>query len=308
MADGGAITDGNATGDGYAGVMVTAQDGLRLFVRDYGPRRTSELPVVCLPGMARTSADFHELATALASDPATPRRVIAIDYRGRGRSQYDRDPARYAVAVELADLVAVITALEIAPALFVGTSRGGILVMMLATVRPTAIAGVVLNDVGPVIEAQGLMRIKNYVGKLPTPRSFEEGADILRRLGANQFPRLTADEWMLQARLTWKMAGQTLVPDYDPRLAKALESHDLERPLAPLWGPFDALARTPLMVLRGANSDLLSAKTFDAMRSHHLDIDVIEVPDQGHAPLLTEPDIIRRIAGFFATCDSSTRH
>ncbi|HLN10796.1 MAG TPA: alpha/beta hydrolase, partial [Xanthobacteraceae bacterium] len=166
---------------GFAGVSVTAPDGLRLFVRDYAPRQASELPVVCLPGLACTSAVYHELALALATDPATPRRVVAIDGRGCGRSDYDPNADNYDALVEVADLAAVLTALEIAPALFIGTSRGGVAVMRLAPMRPAAIAGVVLNDVGPVMEAQGLMRMKNYLGKLPTPRSFEEGADILRR-------------------------------------------------------------------------------------------------------------------------------
>jgi len=294
--------------DGFAAVHVTAPDGLRLFVRDYGPRQASELPVVCLPGLARNGADYHELARALATDPAAPRRVVVIDGRGRGRSDYDRNPDNYEASVDLSDLVAVLSALEIAPALFVGTSRGGVVVMRLAPMRPAAIAGVVLNDVGPVIEAQGLMRIKNYLGRLPTPRSFEEGADILRRLGAGQFPKLTPTEWLHQARLTWKMTTAGLVPQYDPRLARTLEKLDLERPLEPLWEPFEALAKTPLMVIRGANSDILSARTIDAMRARHLDIDLIEVPDQGHAPHLVGPDMIRRIAGFFATCDSTVRH
>jgi len=300
--------EGGEAEDGFAAVHVTAPDGLRLFARDYGPRMASELPVVCLPGLARNGADYHELALALASDPATPRRVVVIDGRGRGRSDYDRNPDNYEESVDLDDLVAVLSALEITPALFVGTSRGGVVVMRLAPVRPAAIAGVVLNDVGPVIDAQGLMRIKNYLGKLPRPRSLEEGADILRRLGSGQFPKLTAEDWLREARVTWKATAAGLVTRYDPRLARTLEKRDLERPLEPLWGPFDALAKTPLMVIRGANSDVLSPRTVDAMRARHLDIDLVEVPDQGHAPHLVAPEMIRRIAGFFATCDSGVRH
>src|SRR5262249_27182592 len=192
------------TEPGFTDLFVSAPDGLRLHVRSYGPRVTPLLPVVCLPGLARTAADFHPLASALAADPAEPRRVLALDYRGRGASEYDRNAQNYALPVELADLSAVLTALNIAPAVFVGTSRGGLIAMMLAAARPTAIAGVVLNDIGPVIEPKGLMRIKSYVGKLPTPRSYEEGADILRRLFAAQFPKFETADWLAQARCTRK--------------------------------------------------------------------------------------------------------
>src|SRR5215470_11194420 len=160
--------------------FVSAQDGLRLHVRAYGAR-TRALPVVCLPGLARTTADFDALALALASDRERPRRVLALDYRGRGKSDYDRKAANYNLQVELADVLSVLTALDIGRAAFVGTSRGGILTMLLAAARPTAIAGCVLNDIGPVIELEGLVRIKTYVGKLPQLSSFPAAADALRR-------------------------------------------------------------------------------------------------------------------------------
>jgi pimeloyl-ACP methyl ester carboxylesterase len=304
-AEGAAMQRAGAPGES---IFVSAPDGLRLHVTRYGaPSPNDSLPVLCLPGLARTSADFVALARALASDPHEPREVAALDYRGRGRSEYDSDPANYSVAVEVADVSAVLTALELEPAVMVGTSRGGIIAMTLATLRPTAIAGVVLNDIGPIIEAKGLMRIKGYVGKLPAPRNYDDAADILRRLFGVQFPKFETDDWLAYARTTWKETDGRLVLDYDPNLAKSLEAIDLERPLTPLWNQFDVLARVPVMVIRGANSDILSAATLEAMRARRMDLDVIEVPDQGHAPRLTEPEIIRRIAAIITFCEISAR-
>lgn len=285
--------------------FISAPDGLRLHARCYGPHVSNALTVVCLPGLARTAEDFDTLATALANDATKPRRVLALDYRGRGLSQYDRNPENYAFHVELADLLAVLTALDAMPAVFIGTSRGGILTMLLASLRPTAIAGVVLNDIGPVIEPKGLMRIKGYVGKLPEPRTFEEGAEILRRLFDAQFPKLTHDDWLTAARRTFKDENGRLVPTYDVNLAKTMEGVDFERPLPPLWKEFDALANVPAMVIRGANSDLLSAATVDAMATHHPRLEMLEVADQGHTPLLVEPDVIGRIATFLQRCEDA---
>jgi pimeloyl-ACP methyl ester carboxylesterase len=295
MADG--LVNESDADTGFVSRFIAAPDGLRLHVRRYGERGRG-LPIVCLPGLTRNGADFHELATALTADAAQPRLVITIDSRGRGRSDHDRNPENYSLPVELADVLAVITALEIGPAIFLGTSRGGILAMLLGAARPGAIAGVILNDIGPV-------RIKGYAGKLPAPRSFTEGAEILRRLGDAQFPGLSPESWLRQAKQTWRQENGALVLSYDPKLSKTLESVDIERALPALWPQFDSLARVPLMIVHGGNSDILSAATIDAMRARRLDIDVLEVPNQGHAPLLAEPEVIARIAAFVTLCDVS---
>src|SRR5688572_14068588 len=180
---------------GFERCFVTAPDGLRLFVRRYGAAAERRLPIVCLPGLTRNGADFHAIATTLSADAAQSRLIITIDARGRGGSDHDPNPENYSFPVELADVLAVMTALEIAPAIFLGTSRGGILSMLLGAARPGAIAGVILNDIGPVIDVKGLVRLKGYVGKMPTPRSFADGAEILRRLGDDQFTTMTTEQW-----------------------------------------------------------------------------------------------------------------
>jgi pimeloyl-ACP methyl ester carboxylesterase len=284
--------------------FISAPDGLRLHARDYGRHSGRGTPVVCLPGLARAGTDFEALANTLANDPTQPRRVVALDYRGRGQSDYDRDPANYSFQVEIADVIAVLTALDCAPAIFVGTSRGGILTMLLAAMRPTMIAAAVLNDIGPVIEPKGLMRIKGYVGKLPQPRSHEEGAEILRRLFSAQFPTQTQEDWLKSSQRTFKQVNGAFVPDYDVALAKTMEGVDFEKPLPPLWAQFDALAHVPVMVIRGENSDLLTAATVEQMAAHREQasspLQTLVVPDQGHAPLLAEPDTIARISNFIA--------
>src|SRR6266705_5607427 len=231
---------------------------------------------------------------------------LAHHYRGHGRSEYDRNPDNYTLPVALADLSAVVIALEIAPAIFLGSSYGGLLAMMLAVWRPTAIAGVILNDIGPVMEPHGWVRIKGYVGKLPIPRNFEEGAEILRWWFDAQFPKLAPRDWIAFAQRTWREHGGRLVLDYDLKLARTLQGADLQHPPT-LWNQFDALRRVPLMVIRGANSDVLAPTTLETMLSRRNELEVAIVPDQGHAPLLVEPKLIRRIAAFAVSCDVSTR-
>ena len=282
--------------------FVTVQDGLRVHVCEYGARNAPGTPVICLAGFTRTVADFADLAPALAN--GTPRRrVIAIDARGRGRSDYDANPENYNFTVELADVVSVTIALDVGPAVFVGSSRGGILTILMSVAHPTMIAGAVLHDIGPVIEGKGLVRIKSYVSKMPQPRDFTEGADILRRLMSAQFPTLSAEQWLAAARRNWEVKDGKLRATYDRRLARMLATIDLERPLPPLWNEFDALARVPILVIHGANSDVLSAATVAAMRERRPDLQAIEIPDQGHVPLLEGDELLRQIARFVAACD-----
>ncbi len=281
-------------------VFVSGSDGLRLHVRIHAPFDPHGLPVVCLPGLSRTTADFDDLAKGLESEK---RRVLAIDSRGRGRSDYDPNPANYNFAVELGDVITAMTELNAWPAVIVGTSRGGLLTMLLGTVRPDMIAGVVLNDIGPAIEPKGLIRIKASLGKMPEPKNFDDGADLLRRSQNAQFPKLTREQWLAFARRTWRNDHGRLVPTYDTNLSAALGEIDPATPLPALWNEFDSLSAKPMMVIRGETSDILSAETVAAMRARRASLEVVEVPDQGHTPLLAEADIIARIAGFVKRCD-----
>jgi pimeloyl-ACP methyl ester carboxylesterase len=284
--------------------FTAASDGLPLHALDYANPRSPLLPVVCLPGLSRTAEDFTPLATALAK----ARRVLALDLRGRGRSGYDRDPANYKIAVETDDVITVMTALAVGPAIFVGTSRGGLVTMTLATKRIDLIAGVVLNDIGPVVDTAGVMRIQSYVGKLPRPATYQEGADLLRGISDDQFPNLTAADWLAAAKRAWREDDGRLVTTYDPALTHTLETVSPTEPFPTLWNEFDAMGQVPLMVVHGANSDILNVATVTAMQARRPDLELVAVPDQGHAPLLSDSRTIAAIAAFAAKCDAAHKH
>jgi pimeloyl-ACP methyl ester carboxylesterase len=288
---------------GYRDIWTRSPDGLRLHARLYGELGTRHLPVVCLPGLARSAVDFHHLATSLALDG---RAVLAVDYRGRGLSDHDPDPTHYTVAVETADLLALLAEITITEAVVVGTSRGGLIGMGLAAQKPELVRGLVLNDIGPVIELSGLLRIKSYVGRLPAPHDLAEGAAILRSVFAAQFPDLGEEAWLAWAEATWEERDGALVLSYDPALAATLEALDAETQVPDLWPLFEALAEIPLLVIRGALSDLLSAETLAGMAERNPNLQTITVARQGHAPLLQSPDLVREIGDFVRGVDRST--
>lgn len=280
-------------------LFVSARDGLRLHVRRHGPALPRRVPVICLPGLSRNAEDFEDLGATLA---ALGRTVYSLDYRGRGLSDHDPDWRNYDLRVELDDVFSVMAALGPAEAVFVGTSRGGMIVATMAAVRPTALRGVVLNDIGPEIDGRGLARIRGYVGRLPVPRDLQEGASILKRLGDAQFTAFTDEDWLGAAKRTWGAKDGRLVPKYDLNLTRSLDALDLDKPLPQFWQQFAALSHVPVLVLRGANSDLLSAATAIEMTNRHPRCRMIEVQGQGHAPHLAGEKLLGAIAQFIETC------
>lgn len=291
-----------AVGEGaYESRFVTAQDGLRLHARLYGRPAASRLPLVCLPGLSRNSGDFDGLARTLAPE----RQVIALDYRGRGLSGWDANWQNYALPVELGDALSVLAELGVARAVFLGTSRGGLLTMLAGMARPELLAGAILNDIGPVIEGAGLARIRAYLGRLREPATMDEAVALLKSAGAERFPALTDDDWRGQAESIWSVTDGVFAPAFDPALAKTLENADFDAPLPTLWPQFDGLAGVPLMVIRGDHSDILSTETVAAMAERRPDMDIVTVAGQGHAPLLTDAATTGRIAEFVRRRDAA---
>jgi len=285
--------------DAFEERFFTAPDGLRLHARVYGACHVHTAPpVVCLPGLTRNARDFHGLAMHLSREARHPRAVAVFDYRGRGRSAYDRNWKNYDVVTETADLMAGMAALGIERAAFVGTSRGGLILFALAAARPAAIDAVVLNDIGPVIEGTGLAQIRAFLERAPKPRSFEEAATIVKSAYGAAFTALGADDWDRMARAIYREENGRPVADHDPNLLKTLKGIDFDRPLPVFWPQFTGLCGVPLMAIRGENSTLLSAGTLAEMASRHPSAETVTVAGQGHAPMLDTAGLPNRIEAF----------
>ncbi len=297
--------DSNNAAPGVREVVYRASDGLKLFARDFGSPVSPWLPVVCLPGLTRNSRDFESLGQRLAADSDRPRRVVAFDYRGRGRSAWDEQPENYNPLTEMNDVFDGMVALGIPRAIVVGTSRGGIIGMLMGVARPGTVAALVLNDVGPVIEAEGLARIKTYVGRTPEPSDWNDAAYLMRRLHGRNFPAWQQAEWDHFARLTYREEDGKPVGNYDPKLGLTFEGVELDQPIPALWDEFRALATVPMLVIRGEHSDLLSAATVDAMRAAHPGLQSIVVSGEGHPPLLRDLQLLTRVSAFMASVEGS---
>ncbi|RUP00699.1 alpha/beta hydrolase [Hyphomicrobium sp.] len=290
-----------ATAD-FEDIYFTSRDGLRLYGRHYRAKTPSNArPIVCLAGLTRNSRDFHVIANALSSG-SKPRDVFTLDTRGRGLSEHDSDWKNYAVPIEMQDAIDFMTMLGVRNAGIIGTSRGGLISMVLAAAQPSLMGAVVLNDIGPVIESEGLARIAGYVGRVPVPKTWADAARIVGDLMARDFPKLSDQDHAAVARQLFNEKNGKPVSGYDPKLARCLSV--LDGPIPKLWPQFEAMKRIPVLVLRGANSDLLSEATVQEMGQRHPKLSTHTVPDEGHAPLLRDEVSIAAVASFFTETDS----
>ncbi len=280
--------------------LVEMPDGVRIHARDY----TSEgngVPVVCLPGLTRNAKDFEVIAPYLAQS----RRVICPDFRGRGRSSY-ADPQTYRPDVELADTLALLDHLGISRVAVVGTSRGGIVALIMAAKALDRLAGVVFNDIGPRIDRQGLLRIRSYLGADPQFASWEQAVVALKATNPG-FHTLSEAEWMGFARRVFRDENGLPRADYDAQLTQTFPSaEDIEAGKVPeLWPLLDLMAGIPAAVLRGEHSDLLSNETVAEMQSRLPKLHAVAVKDRGHVPFLDEPECLTAIDTWLDAVDAA---
>ena len=276
--------------DGY----FTVRDGLVLHYRDY-PGSGDHPPLLCLHGLTRNASDFADFA-----ERYSPRfRVIALDFRGRGMSDYDPVPARYVPLTYAYDVIELLDELKLPQAIFVGTSLGGLVAMTIAGIDPIRIAGSILNDVGPELSSAGLDHIKSYVGKRERFRSWDEAAAAIQANFGAAFDLYTHSDWVRMARRNCREDNGEIVFDYDPAIAVPFSAPLPETPFD--WWPFYLLlAEKALLIVRGANSDLLTADAAERMALAAPGVDLVTVPHVGHAPELTEPEAAKAIDAFLA--------
>nr|VFK49000.1 MAG: Pimeloyl-ACP methyl ester carboxylesterase [Candidatus Kentron sp. TC]VFK61869.1 MAG: Pimeloyl-ACP methyl ester carboxylesterase [Candidatus Kentron sp. TC] len=276
-------------------ITFTCRDGLSLFCRDFGPQSSDAAPVLCLPGLTRNSKDF----IALSQRYEDTRRFLCPDLRGRGLSQPETDYTRYYPPTYVEDMWELLALVGIEKVTIIGTSLGGLMAMIMANIRPEAVSGVVLNDVGPEVNHEGLRRVYEYVGLLPEVGDWAEAVRQVKEIYEIGLPDLDDDAWLELTKRQYR-EDENGVPrlEYDPNIGKALR--EMGGVPIDLWALFEGLREIPTLALRGAISDILSQETFDKMAQVKPDLARATIPHRGHVPLLDEPESIAAIDGFLA--------
>ncbi|MEQ1688517.1 MAG: alpha/beta hydrolase [Sphingopyxis sp.] len=272
-------------------------DGVRLHARVYDAERDSgKLPILCIPGLTRNARDFDRLAPHLARD----RTVYALDIRGRGASGFAKDAMSYTPLTYLQDVSALLDELALDRFISIGTSLGGLVTMLIAATQGERLAGVVLNDVGPEIDPAGLDRIKTYVGQGANFPTWVHAARAIAATNAPVYPDWELEDWLTMAKRTHRLTPEgRIAPDYDTNIALPFKQPGGEAGVD-LWPAFDAMKAVPTLVLRGALSDILSAKTATTMVARLDDARLVMVPRVGHAPTLDEPMAVAAIEALIA--------
>lgn len=271
-----------------------SDDGLALRYRDY-PGREDRPPILCIPGLTRNARDFEAVADACAGEW----RVICVDLRGRGESDYAKDSTSYTPLQYVEDIKALFAQAGLEKVVAIGTSLGGIVSMLLAAQDASRFAGVVLNDIGPDIETDGLERIKDYVGQGRSFPTWMHAARALQETNAVAHPDFTTQDWLRKAKRVMALGGSGRIAfDYDMKIAEPFADPPSEA--FDMWPVFACLAGRPVLALRGELSDLLSDQTFHRMNSEMADLEAVTVPGVGHAPTLEEPEAQQAIARLLA--------
>jgi pimeloyl-ACP methyl ester carboxylesterase len=287
--------------------FFTSQDGISLYAADYPAiEDCGLLPVVCLPGLTRSSTDFTDLAALLSAK----RRVICPDLRGRGKSDNAPNPESYTPLVEAGDVLGQLAALGVQRAIYIGTSRGGLISILTPLIHPSMLAGVVLNDIGCELAPAGLARILSYAGQSAVFSGWSQAAAAFAKNNQSQFPKFGDADWLAMAKRCCIEWGGEIRMAYDPQIGVALkQAAELtkDQPPADLWGPFQALANIPCALIHGELSDLLTSDIVQRMKQAKPDMIVATVPDRGHAPLLDEPQSLEAIEALLAFVDGQTQ-
>ena len=275
-----------------------SDDGVRLHAHVYEPTvPSSKTPVICLPGLTRNARDFSMLAPLLAQD----RTVYAIDIRGRGDSGYAKDPMSYVPLTYVRDLVALIDGEDIDKFIGIGTSLGGLVLMLLAAMQPQRIAAVTLNDIGPEIEASGLDRIGGYVGQTASHLTWVHAARSIADANAQVYPDWGLEDWLVMAKRTHRLTPEgRIAPDYDSNIAQPFK----QTPTGDgpdLWPAFTGLKSIPTLVVRGALSDILASGSAQKMVDALDDARLVTIDQVGHAPTLDEPAAVAAITALIAS-------
>jgi len=278
----------------------TSADGLSLYARDYAPGPgAAKLPVIAIHGLTRNAADFETIAPLIAQ---SGRRVLAIDVRGRGRSDRAPDPMTYQPMTYAQDVLALLNQAGIERAVFLGTSMGGLITMALAAIRSKVVAAAIINDVGPEVAKEGLMRIAAYAGQPVDTPGWAEAAAHVKKLNAVALPHYTDADWDAFARRTFRIGTEGApVLDYDPDIMAPIRAAGAKALVPNLWPVFNRLTKgRPVLLLRGETSDLLSPAIAAKMRKRAPRMDYVEVPGVGHAPMLDEPEAKAAIFPFLS--------